>query len=302
VDALRLHPDVERALHDRRPVVALESTVITHGLPGAAGRAASQAVEDQVRQCGATPATIAVIAGRIHVGLSDADLSRLVRDDAEKASSRDLPLCVALGRTASTTVGATCVIAEHVGIEVFATGGIGGVHRDAAHTFDESSDLVDLARTGRVVVSAGIKSVLDVPATLERLETLGVPVIGVGTDDVPGFWARSSGVAVPWRVDSVPAIAAIVRARSGLGLESRSIAVMRPVDDADALDQADHDIWIGQALEAAEAAGVTGAAVTPFILDHVHERSAGASVQANVSLLRGNGALAAQIAVALSPA
>jgi pseudouridine-5'-phosphate glycosidase len=276
--------------------------VITHGLPGSDGIEAARAVEDEVRAAGALPATIAVIQGRVTVGLTDADIEGLVAGGADKAGSRDLPVAVGLRRSASTTVGATCVVAQRVGIDVFATGGIGGVHRDAWRTFDESADLVDLARTGRVVVCAGIKSVLDVPATLERLETLGVVVVGFGTDVVPGFWAPTTDLPVPHRVDTPTAAAQIAQARAQLGLDQRGVLVMRPVDASEGLDQERHDALVADALEAAASAGVSGSAVTPFVLAHVHQASGGQTITANVSLLRTNAALAARIAVALRPA
>jgi pseudouridine-5'-phosphate glycosidase len=288
-------------LANGRPVVALESTVLTHGLPADQALAAAERVETAVREAGAVPATIAVLHGRVHIGLDAPLREQLVQGSpATKAASRDLPAVIATGVSASTTVGATCVIAARMGITVFATGGIGGVHRDASVSFDESGDLVDLARTGRIVVSAGIKSILDVGATLERLETLGVPVAAWRSDEVPGFWLRTTGFTAPSRVDHVQQVAAMDAARSALGLAERSILVLRPVDEEFALDEDQHQQWVDAGLAAAERAGLVGGAVTPFVLDHVHTASRGASVTANIALLEGNAALAARIAAAVT--
>jgi pseudouridine-5'-phosphate glycosidase len=279
-------------------VVALESTIITHGLPAPTNLDVARRVEAAVRDEGAVPATIAVLDGQVRVGLTDDELVRLAgRDDVLKAGSRDLAPLMARGATASTTVGGTCVIARSLGIEVFATGGIGGVHHDASSTFDESSDLIDLATTGRIVVSSGIKSVLDVAATCERLETLGVTIVGYRTDDLPGFWVTSTGLRLDHRVDAPDQIRQIATARGTLGLGDRSIVVMRPVDPEDALDPELHDRVVSDALAAADAAGVRGKDVTPYVLDAVHRASQGATLRANASLVIGNAALAARIAL-----
>jgi pseudouridine-5'-phosphate glycosidase len=279
-------------------VVALESTIITHGLPTPTNLDVARRIESAVRDQGAIPATIAVLDGTVRVGLTDDELVRLAgRSDVLKAGSRDLAPLVAGGATASTTVGATCAIARSLGIEVFATGGIGGVHHEASRTFDESSDLIDLATTGRIVVSSGIKSVLDVAATCERLETLGVTVVGYGTDRLPGFWVTSTDQVLDHRVDSPEEVRRIARARDALRLSDRGILVMRPVDPADALDPGLHDRVVADALASADASGIRGKAVTPFVLDAVHRASEGATLLANASLVIGNAALAARIAL-----
>jgi pseudouridine-5'-phosphate glycosidase len=298
MDALRIGDEVRDALDHGRAVVALESTIITHGLPAPTNLDVARRVEAAVRDQGAVPATIGLLDGQVRVGLTDDELVRLAgRDDVLKAGSRDLAPLMANGATASTTVGATCVIARSLGIEVFATGGIGGVHHDAATTFDESSDLTDLATTGRIVVSSGIKSVLDVAATCERLETLGVTVVGYGTHHVPGFWVPRTGLRLDHRVDAPDEVRRIAEARNRLGLHDRSIVVMRPVDPVDAVDPEMHDRVVAEALAAADAAGITGKAVTPYVLDAVHRASEGASLRANASLVIGNAALAARIAL-----
>jgi pseudouridine-5'-phosphate glycosidase len=299
VDALRVADEVIESLANRTPVVALESTVLTHGLPADRALTAADEIDAEIRACDAVPATIAVIDGVVTVGVDPDQRRRLVEHGARKAASRDLPFVVADSATASTTVGATCAIAQRVGIDVFATGGIGGVHRDAERSFDESADLADLARTGRIVVSAGIKSLLDVPATVERLESWGVPVLGYRTDDVPAFWMRSAGVPVPARVEEPSEVAAVATARALLGLQDRCVLVLQPVPAEAALDPEQHRTWVEEGLDRAAASGVTGAAVTPFVLDAVHRASGGATVTANISLLRANAALAARIAAAL---
>jgi pseudouridine-5'-phosphate glycosidase len=298
MDALRISDEVRDALDHDRAVVALESTIITHGLPAPKNLDVARRVEAAVRNQGAVPATIGLLDGQVRVGLTDEELVRLAgRDDVLKAGSRDLAPLLARGATASTTVGATCAIARAVGIEVFATGGIGGVHHDASTTFDESSDLVDLAATGRIVVSSGIKSVLDVAATCERLETLGVTVVGYRTDHLPGFWVRSTGLRLDHRVETPEEVRRIAQARDSLGLTERGIVVMRPVDPEDALDPNLHDRVVTDALASAEAAGIRGQGVTPYVLDAVHRASGGATLRANASLVIGNAALAARIAL-----
>jgi pseudouridine-5'-phosphate glycosidase len=304
VDALRMSPVIQDALHGGTPVVALESTVLTHGLPPGANVEAAHAIEAAVREAGAVPATIAMLEGVAVVGLTTDQIEQLADRAATrevgKAGSRDLPIVAASRAWASTTVGATCVLARVAGIVVFATGGIGGVHRDAATSFDESADLVDLARTGRLVVSAGIKSLLDVAATMQRLETLGVPVVGYRTDTVPGFWTPSSAVSVPHRLDDAETVAAAFAGRAGLGLHDRSLLVFQAVDAASGLAPDEHDLAVADALADAAAQGMTGPDVTPFVLHRVHQRTGGASVQANTALLVANARLAALLATHLA--
>jgi pseudouridine-5'-phosphate glycosidase len=302
VDALRIHPEVADASAAGHPVVALESTIITHGLPWPENIRAAATIEDAVRAHGAVPATVAIIDGVPTVGLDTATTSGLAHaarsGQVAKCGSRDLAAVMTRGGHGSTTVGGTCTIAAAAGISVFATGAIGGVHRGAATSFDESADLHDLARTGRVVVSAGVKSVLDVAATMERLETLGVPVLGMATDHVPGFWIRETAVAVPHRVENPEDVAAVVAAHRRLGLP-QSVLVMNPVPAAAALPLVVHDDAVAQALADAAAAGVKGADVTPFVLAAVHRITGGASVTANIALATANAICAARIAEAL---
>ncbi|WP_345771600.1 pseudouridine-5'-phosphate glycosidase [Geodermatophilus sabuli] len=296
---LRLSPEVADALADARPVVALESTLLAHGLPRPANRAAADQVEGAVRAGGAVPATIAVLDGVAHVGLTPDETDRVCADpDLAKLGVRDLPVALALGGSGATTVSSTALLAARAGIEVFATGGLGGVHRQAADTFDESADLTALARTSLVVVCAGVKSILDVPATLERLESLSVTVVGHRTRVFPGFYVADSGSVLDWSVDDAEQAAAVFAARRGL--TPGAVVVANPLPVAEQLDRELHDRVIAGALAAAEAAGVRGKEVTPFVLDHLHRASEGATLAVNVRLVLHNAELAGRIAAALA--
>src|SRR3954469_22703323 len=254
-----VHPEVADALRAGRGVVALESTLIAHGLPAPDNLRVAREAEAAVRAAGAVPATIAVVAGAVRIGLDDAALSAIaLRDGVIKAGVRDLAPAVARGLDAATTVASTAYLAARARIAVFATGGLGGVHRGARESFDESADLTTLAQTGIVVVCAGVKSILDVGATLERLETLNVTVAGYATDAFPGFYLSDSGHPVPWRVESPEEVAALIRARSGLGLDARAIVVANPLPEDQQLDPALPDPVLGESLDAAASAGIAG--------------------------------------------
>lgn len=290
--------EVADALARGRPVVALESTIIAHGLPRPDNLAVARSVEDAVRAAGAVPATIAVVDGVPRLGLDDAALERVaLGDGVMKASIRDLPVVAARRLAAATTVASTAHLAASAGIGVFATGGLGGVHRGAGDTFDESADLLALARCPIVVVSAGVKSILDVPATLERLETLSVPVLGFGTDRFPGFYLSDSGCPAPWRVDDPGEVAAIAAARTRLGLP-QAVVVANPLPEDRQMDPALHDRVLSAALGDAEAEGVTGKDLTPYVLSRFHRDTGGESLRVNVELVTANAVLAARIAVA----
>ena len=298
---MRIAPEVAEALEARRPVVALESTIISHGLPRPRNLEVAHDVEAAVRSAGAVPATIALVRGEVRVGLDDDALRKIAeRDDVVKCGVRDLAVVVARGGYGGTTVAATTHLAARAGIRVFATGGLGGVHRDARDSWDESADLETLARTGIVVVCAGVKSILDVAATLERLETLNIAVLGYRTDRFPGFYLTDSGQPVPWRVDSVAEAAAVVRAREELGTADRAVVVANPLPPDQQLDPPLHDRVLAEGLIAAEAAGVHGKDVTPFLLDYLAEETSGASLEANVELVVRNARLAAEIASELA--
>jgi len=297
---VRIDDEVAAALAAGGPVVALESTIISHGLPRPRNLEVALELEATVRAGGAVPATVAVLDGEVRIGLDAAGLERLAGDPGVvKASVRDLPLLVARGADGATTVAATAHLAHLAGIRVFATGGLGGVHRGAVGTFDESADLPALARAPIVVVCAGVKSILDAAATLERLETLGVPVVGYGTHRLPGFTQVDGGHDLPHRVDTPDEVAAARRAADALGIAA-ALVVTRPVDAADALDPAVHDAALAAALADADARGVSGKDVTPFLLDAMQRATGGASLTANLSAVRGNTALAARIAVSLA--
>jgi pseudouridine-5'-phosphate glycosidase len=296
--AFVVHPEVATALAEGRGVVALESTIISHGLPQPDNLDVARRIEAAVRDEGAVPATIALVAGRVHVGLDDEALVTIATaGDVAKASVRDLAIVAARGGHAATTVAATAHLAVEAGISVFATGGLGGVHRQASATFDESADLTTLARLPITVVCAGVKSILDVPATLERLETLGVAVVGYGTDRFPGFYRSDSGFPVDWRVDTPEEVAGILAARATLGTDDGALVVANPVADEDQVDAALHDRVLRESLEAVDAEGVRGKDVTPFLLDRFHRETGGESLRSNVAIILGNAALAARIAV-----
>ena len=295
----QLSPEVADALASGRPVVALESTLLAHGLPRPDNRAAADRVEDAVRSGGSVPATIAVLDGVPHVGLTAEQLDRVCSDpDLAKLGVRDLPVAAALGRSGATTVSSTALLAEAAGIALFATGGLGGVHREAGETFDESADLTALSRTSLMVVCAGVKSILDVPATLERLESLSVTVVGYRTTTFPGFYVADSGSTVDWAVASPEEAAAVLAARRALAPGAVVLANPLPADEE--LDRGLHDRVIDGALAAAAGAGVRGKAVTPFVLDHLHRASAGATLDVNVRLVLRNAELAGEIAAALA--
>ena len=289
---------VAAALAARSPVVALESTVIAHGLPRPANLATARALEDEVRAAGATPATIAIADGSAVVGADAALLERLATEDSvAKVSLRDIAPVLARGALGATTVAATVEIAARAGIAVMATGGIGGVHRGAERSFDESADLMAIARHPVCVVCAGAKLVLDLALTLERLETLGVPVIGYGTDDLPAFYVRESGLRLAHRVDGAAAAARIARAQLARGV---GLIIAVPIDPADALDRAAAEAEVERAIAAAAASGVGGAALTPYLLGAMGEATGGRTLRANISLLRANARVAAEIARALA--
>jgi pseudouridine-5'-phosphate glycosidase len=292
-------PEVADALGSGRPVVALESTLLAHGLPRPDNRAAADEVEAAVRAGGAVPATIAVLDGVPHVGLTAAQVDRVCADpDLAKLGIRDLPVAAALGLSGATTVSSTALLAAGAGIGVFATGGLGGVHRQASDTFDESADLTALSRCSLVVVCAGVKSILDVPATLERLESLSVTVVGYRTTTFPGFYVADSGAALDWSVADPEQAAAVFAARRQLA--PGAVVVANPLPADEQLDPALHDRVIAGALAAAEDAGVRGKAVTPFVLDHLHRASDGATLAVNVRLVLRNAGLAGRIAAALA--
>jgi pseudouridine-5'-phosphate glycosidase len=293
---LHLHPDVRQAVADGRPVVALESTLITHGLPYPVNRDTARALEGAVREEGAVPATIAILQGRVHVGLTAEELESLARaQGVRKCSRRDLPLVLSGQLDGATTVAATMYLAQAAGVRVFATGGIGGVHR--GHPFDVSADLEELGRTPVTVVCAGAKAILDLPLTLEVLETKGVPVIGFRTSEFPAFYTRTSGLPVDIRCDSAREVAALMKARDQLGLTA-GLLVAVPVPEAHELPQAEAEAAIHGALTEAEARGIRGKEVTPFLLARVSELTGARSRDANVALLLNNARVAAAIAIA----
>jgi len=294
---LRLHPEVADALAHGTAVVALESTLIAHGLPRPGNLDAARSLESIVRAAGAVPATVAVLGGVAHVGLDDDALTRVAHDDLRKLAVRDLPLALGSGADGATTVSATATLAALAGIRVFATGGLGGVHREAAQTWDESADLPALASTPVAVVCSGVKSILDIPATLERLETLGVPVVGYRTARFPGFYLSDSGQDLDWRADSPEEVAAMLRAEDALG-GGRGLVVANPVPAGEQLDPRLHDDVLRAGLDALAAQGVRGKDVTPFLLSWMHEHTGGESLRVNVRLVEHNARLAARIAVA----
>lgn len=293
-------PEVQEAVARGAAVLALESTIFTHGLPRPRNIEVAREAEERVRALGVTPATIGVVDGRPTVGLSISEIERLSEaEGVVKASLRDLPVVAAKGLSAGTTVAATAFLAHRAGITVFSTGGLGGVHRDAQRTFDESADLGTLATLPLVVVSAGVKSILDIPLTLERLETLNLAVVGYRTTDYPGFYIADSGHDIEYSVDSPAEIARIARARDGLGISS-TLLVANPVAPDRELDPSLHDDVLARALEAADAAGVTGHDTTPFLLDFMQRETGGRSLDVNVDVYRGNVRLGAEIAIALA--
>lgn len=296
---LMVSEEVRDALAANRPVVALESTIIAHGLPRPRNLEVALELEAAVRREGAVPATIAVLDGRPRVGLDEKQLERIASGDGiRKLGHRDLPLAVAAGADGATTVSATALLAALAGVRVFATGGLGGVHREWTVTQDESADLGLLARTRITVVCAGVKSILDVPATLQRLETLGVAVAGYGTDRFPGFYLSDSGHPVEWRLDTPEQVAEVMRAQDALRGPGSALIVANPVAEEEQLDPVLHARVLDEALRACRAEGVTGQAVTPFLLGHLVRGTDGASLAANLAAVRGNVRLAARVAAA----
>jgi pseudouridylate synthase len=292
---LSVSEPVAAALADNRPVVALESTIISHGLPRPRNHAAALEFEQILLDAGVTPATIAVLDGVPHIGLDAEGVRRIADEDLTKASVRDLPILAARGASGATTVAATAHLAALAGIRVFATGGLGGVHRGASNTFDESADLSTLAVTPITVVSAGVKSVLDIAATLERLESLSVPVIGFGTKIFPSFWLTESAHLLDWSVDSAAEVAAIMRAQDELG-HGQGIVVANAIPRKQQWDPTEHDRVLEEALVAAEEAGMHGKAVTPFLLSYIVKASEGRSLEVNLDLARNNVRVAGAIA------
>lgn len=289
---------VARALKDKSPVVALESTIITHGLPRPKNLEVALEVEQIVTETGATPATIAIIDGQIHIGLEPDQLKQIANDEnILKASIRDLAIISTQKKSAATTVAATSHIANLAGISLFATGGLGGVHREAWQSWDESADLLALANTPILIVCSGAKSILDVSATLERLETLSVPILGYKTNKFPGFYLTDSGFDLEHRADTPQDIAQIWRARSDVATNNSALIVANPVGNQ--MDKALHDQILFEGLAKAKTAGIIGKAVTPFLLEYFHSNSKGESLRVNVEIIKANAALAAQIAVAL---
>ena len=296
--AIKLSAEVANALKAGKPVVALESTIISHGLPRPSNLEVALECERIVRDAGAVPATIALLDGKILVGLERSELEAIAnRDDISKASIRDLAIIVAQGKSAATTVAATAHIAALAGVHVFATGGLGGVHRGANESFDESADLTALANVDMTMICAGVKSILDVPATLERLETLAISLVGYKTTAFPGFYLTDSGYTLEHRVNTPEEIAAIIKARKDVGTLSKALVVANPV--AKEMNKALHDEILKSGLEKAEKQGVTGKAVTPFLLEHFHTTSKGESLAINTEIIKANCLLGAQIAVAL---
>jgi pseudouridine-5'-phosphate glycosidase len=296
--AIKLSAEVSAALAAGKPVVALESTIISHGLPRPSNLEVALECERIVREAGAVPATIALLDGKILVGLERAELEAIAnRDDISKASIRDLAIVIAQGKSAATTVAATAHIAAIAGIHIFATGGLGGVHRGANESFDESADLTALANVDMTMICAGVKSILDVPATLERLETLAISLVGYKTTAFPGFYLTDSGYTLEHRVDSPAEIATIIKARKEVGTLSKALVVANPV--VKEMDKARHDEILKSGLEKAEKQGIVGKNVTPFLLEHFHTTSKGESLAINTEIIKANCLLGAQIAVAL---
>ena len=299
MSSFNLSAEVASALESNRPVVALESTIISHGLPRPRNHEAALEFEQILRDQGVTPATIAVLDGIPRIGLDAEGVRRIAEEELAKASVRDLPIIAASGASAATTVAATSHLAALAGVRVFATGGLGGVHRGASSSFDESADLSTLAVTNITVVSAGVKSVLDIAATLERLETLSVPVVGFGTKIFPSFWLRESEFELDWAVDTAADVAAIMKSQDELG-HGQGIVVANPVPADQAWEKEEHDRILLEALRLADEAGISGKGVTPFLLLKIVELSGGRSLEVNLDLARNNVRVAGAIATAWS--
>ena len=295
---MKFAPEVEKALKGGAPIVALESTIISHGLPRPTNLEVARDVETIVRQNGAVPATIALIDGIAHIGLTDDELVAIAnRNDVIKASTRDLAIAQAKGLSAATTVAATAHLAAKAGIKVFATGGLGGVHRGANESFDESADLTALSQLDMTVVCAGVKSILDVAATLERLETYAIGLVGYKTKRFPGFYLTDSGFDLEYQVDTPQEIAAIIKSRYDMGTQFNALIVANPV--ANQMDKQIHDRLLVEGLKAAQINNIHGKETTPFLLEYFHTESKGESLRVNIEIIKGNSALAAQIASAL---
>jgi len=296
--AIKYSAEVSAAIAAGTPIVALESTIISHGLPRPSNLAVARECESIIRARGAIPATIALLDGVVHIGLEANELDAIAnRDDISKASSRDLAIIIAQGKSAATTVAATAHIAAIAGIKVFATGGLGGVHRGANESFDESADLTALSQLDMTVVCAGVKSILDVHATLERLETLAIGVVGYKTNRFPGFYLTDSGFEIEHRVDSAEEIAAIINARTQVSTSNQALIVTNPVEKQ--MDKARHDEILASGLSNAARDGIDGKYVTPYLLEHFHTASKGESLAINTEIIKSNCALAADIAMAL---
>ena len=300
VEALELSEDVGRALAMRRPVVALETTVVTHGLPRPRGLEVAREMEERVKAAGALPATIGVLGGKIVIGLTNEQLARLAATPGvPKLNLSNLAAALATGGSGSTTVAATMLAAQHAGIGVFATGGIGGVHRGASESDDVSADLTALARIPVAVVCAGAKAILDLSRTVERLETLGVPIYGYRCDEFPAFWRRASGARVDRRFEDLTTLAIAIREHRALGTGT-GVVVANPVPEVDELDRAAYESALAGALEQVAARGIRGRDVTPFMLEQIQRSTEGRSLAANVALLHDNARVAGELAVALS--
>ncbi len=296
--AIKYSAEVSAAIAAGTPIVALESTIISHGLPRPSNLLVAQECESIIRARGAVPATIALLDGVVHIGLEANELDAIAnRDDISKASSRDLAIIIAQGKSAATTVAATAHIAAIAGIKVFATGGLGGVHRGANESFDESADLTALSQLDMTVVCAGVKSILDVHATLERLETLAIGIVGYKTNRFPGFYLTDSGFEIEHRVDSAEEIAAIIRARGQISTSNHALIVTNPVEKQ--MDKARHDEILATGMAHAARDGIDGKYVTPYLLEHFHTASKGESLAINTEIIKSNCALAADIAMAL---
>jgi pseudouridine-5'-phosphate glycosidase len=299
ISAIKYSPEVAQAIKAGKPIVALESTIISHGLPRPSNLEVARQCEEIVRKGGAVPATIALLDGKILIGLEAQELEAIAnRDDIAKASIRDLAIIISQNKSAATTVAATAHIAAVAGIKVFATGGLGGVHRGASESFDESADLTALSQLDMTVVCAGVKSILDVHATLERLETLSIGLVGYKTNSFPGFYLTDSGFTLEHRVESAAEIAKIIKTRTDIATQFKSLIVANPV--VVEMPRARHDEILASGLARAKQEGIDGKAVTPFLLEHFHKASNGESLKINTEIIKSNCALAAEIAVALS--
>jgi pseudouridine-5'-phosphate glycosidase len=299
ISAIKYSSEVAQAIKAGKPIVALESTIISHGLPRPSNLEVARQCEEIVRKGGAVPATIALLDGKILIGLEPQEIDSIAnRDDIAKASIRDLAIIVSQNKSAATTVAATAHIAAVAGIKVFATGGLGGVHRGASESFDESADLTALSQLDMTVVCAGVKSILDVHATLERLETLSIGLVGYKTNSFPGFYLTDSGFTLEHRVENAQEIAKIIKARTDIATQFKSLIVANPV--AVEMPRARHDEILASGLARAQQEGIDGKAVTPFLLEHFHKASNGESLKINTEIIKSNCALAAEIAVALS--